>query len=432
MTSPWPAVAVLLPLGFGLAACAAVEGAGPPGAGPGTFIGATGLYGLIPHDAAPASRQVQDFLEHPHFAGVSVRTGWDDIEAVENAYDWSYVESMIVEARKHHKKIMLRVRPSWETPDWVYGAGAEPFWYYERNDGGRLHRMPVPWDPVFQAKWADFIAELGRRYDGHPDLVHVLITGASRSDCEMYLPGDGERGPSQPTWEAIGYTPARMVEAWTQVIDRWAAALPGTLLSLSLSSVLRDDGVVDAVAEYNTTRYPWRVAHKISYWSHGNDPSYTPTRAFLAGIDERTHGGVEAVSILSNMPDAARDAITWHAVLWAEPYPSNRNELQALYDEQQRHKQMVRSAQLRVSPQRRRVALSWTNPAGYTGFEGVRIVRKEGSHPAGPDDPLAVAVYEGVGSSTIDTGLAGGTTYHYTMYELPSRYTIAQAVATPR
>ena len=58
-------------------------------------------------------------------------------------HDWSYVDSMITEARGHGKRIMLRVRPSWETPDWVYDAGAEPFWYYERNDGGRLQRMPV-------------------------------------------------------------------------------------------------------------------------------------------------------------------------------------------------------------------------------------------------------------------------------------------------
>jgi hypothetical protein len=424
--------AATLHLAFGLSGGCAVEGAGPEGPGPATFIGATGLYGLVPHDAPPASMQVQAFLQHPHFAGVSVRTGWDNVEAVEDRYDWSYVDSMLAEARAHGKRIMLRVRPSWETPDWVYDAGAEPFWYHERNDGGRLQRMPVPWDPVYQSKWADFVAELGRRYGGNPDLVHVLITGASRSDCEMYLPANSERGSGQPTWEAIGYTPARMIEAWKQVIDRWVAALPNTLTSLSLSSVLHDDGVVEAVADYCTTRYPWRVAHKISYWSADNDPAYPPTSAFLSRIDERTHGGVEAVSLLPDMPDAVRDAIGWHAVLWAEPYPSNRDEMQALYDEQQRHKQMVLSTRFSASPLRFRVALSWTNPSGYEGFEKVRILRKTDGYPAGPDDPSAVTVYEGDGSSKLDAGLAGETRYYYTLYELPSRYKIGQAAATPR
>ena len=418
--------AAVLQLTLGLGACAAEA------AGPRTFIGATGLFGLVPHDAPPGSAQVQAFLQHPHFAGVSVRTGWDQIEAVEDVYDWSYVDSMIAEAREHGKRIVLRVRPSWETPDWVYDAGAEPFWYHERNDADRLHRMPVPWDPVFQAKWADFIAELGRRYSANPDLVHVLITGASRSDCEMYLPPNSERGAGQPTWEAVGYTPGRMIEAWKQVIDGWAAALPDTLVSLSLSTVLYDDGVIEAVAEYCSSRYPWRVAHKISYWSSNNDPAYRPTAAFLSRIDERTHGGVEAVSLLSDMPDAARDAIGWHAVLWAEPYPSNRDEMKALYLEQQWHKRLVLSTRFRAVPQAGSVALSWTRPPGDDGLARVRILRRTGDFPAGPDDPAAVVVYEGTGVSAADPAPPGDPTRYYSLYALPSRYTIAQASAIPR
>jgi hypothetical protein len=418
--------AAVLHLTLDLGACAAEA------AGPRTFIGATGLYGLVPHDAAPGSPQVQAFLQHPHFAGVSVRTGWERIEAVENVYDWSYVDSMIAEAGKHGKRIMLRVRPSWETPDWVYQAGAEPFWYHERNDGGRLQRMPVPWDPVFQARWADFIAELGRRYRANPGLVHVLITGASRSDCEMYLPANSERAAGQPAWEEVGYTPGRMIDAWKQVIDRWAAALPETLTSLSLSSVLYDDGVVEAVAEYCSTRYPWRVAHKISYWSSNNDPAYRPTAAFLSRVDERTHGGVEAVALLSDMPDAARDAIGWRAVLWAEPYPSNRDQMEDLYLEQQRHKEMVLSARLEAAPQHGRVALSWARPWRSEGFEGVRLLRRTDGFPAGPDDPAAVLVHQGKGSSAFDLARPGDPPRYYTLYALPSGYTIAQVTAVPR
>jgi hypothetical protein len=425
-------VAVALHLALGLAACA-VEGGGPQRAepaevGPSAFIEATGLFGLVPHDAPPAHAQVRDFLEHPHFAGLSVRTGWDDVEPVENVYDWSYLDSMIAEAQTHGKKIMLRVRPSWETPDWVYDAGAEPFWYYERNDGGKLHRMPVPWDPVFQAKWADFIAELGRRYAGHPDLVHVLVTGASRSDCEMYLPSNGERASSQATWEAIGYTPSRLIDAWKHWIDGWAAALPRTLVSLSLSSALYDDGVVEEVADYCTSRYPWRVALKISYWSAGNDPTFAPTRAFLSRIDERTHGGVEAVSLLSDMPDAARDAISWHAVLWAEPYPSNRHQMQALYDEQQRHKRIVLTTRFRASRRKGQVALSWAGD----GLEKVRILRRADVPPVGADDPLATIVHEGDGSSALDGGMSDATPLYYALFELPSKYTVAFATALPR
>jgi hypothetical protein len=204
------------------------------------------------------------------------------------------------------------------------------------------------------------------------------------------------------------------------------AALPATLTSLSLSSVLYDDGVVEEVAAYCTRRYPWRVAHKISYWSSSNDPSYTPTRAFLTAIDERTHGGVEAANLLSDMPDAARDAIAWRAVLWAEPYPSNRDQMQALYDEQQRHRRWVLATRLLATPEPGGVVLSWTRPSAEMGFERVRLLRRTDGYAAGPDDPSAAVVYEGTATSTTDH-----TPGYYTLYALPSGYTLAQAAVTP-
>jgi lysophospholipase L1-like esterase len=53
--------------------------------------------------------------------------------------------------------------------------------------------------------------------------------------------------------------------------------------------------------------------------------------------------------------------------------------------------------------------LSWTNPAGQ--FDAVKIVRKAGSAPVDPSD--GTVVYNGTGTSTSDTGLTNGTTYHY-------------------
>jgi len=61
-----------------------------------------------------------------------------------------------------------------------------------------------------------------------------------------------------------------------------------------------------------------------------------------------------------------------------------------------------------------RIDLSWTNP-DPAGAPGVRVVRREGSHPAGPDDGVVVAHGTGTGTAS-DTGLAGERVYYYTLF----------------
>lgn len=61
-----------------------------------------------------------------------------------------------------------------------------------------------------------------------------------------------------------------------------------------------------------------------------------------------------------------------------------------------------------------RIDLSWTNPAPAQA-PGVRVVRRTGTHPAGPDD--GVVVLQGTGlTSASDTGLQGETVYYYTLF----------------
>ena len=61
-----------------------------------------------------------------------------------------------------------------------------------------------------------------------------------------------------------------------------------------------------------------------------------------------------------------------------------------------------------------RIDLSWTNLAPAQA-PGVRVVRRTGTHPAGPDDGVVVAHGTGV-TSVSDTGLAGETVYYYTLF----------------
>ena len=74
------------------------------------------------------------------------------------------------------------------------------------------------------------------------------------------------------------------------------------------------------------------------------------------------------------------------------------------------------------------VTVSWTNPGSY--FAGVLIVKKAGSAPAGVWD--GQAVYNGTGTSFVDTGVAFDTTYYYRAYPCNPRrqYQTQGAVTT--
>ncbi len=59
------------------------------------------------------------------------------------------------------------------------------------------------------------------------------------------------------------------------------------------------------------------------------------------------------------------------------------------------------------------VYLSWTHSL-EPDFSGVRLIRKLGSFPTGPFD--GTLVYNGLATTTIDTGLTNGVTYYYGAY----------------
>src|SRR5438552_7712733 len=46
--------------------------------------------------------------------------------------------------------------------------------------------MPVPWDPLYKAKWEEFITALGAQYDNSPQLGYIVMTGFCQI-AEAYL-----------------------------------------------------------------------------------------------------------------------------------------------------------------------------------------------------------------------------------------------------
>jgi phage tail-like protein len=65
-------------------------------------------------------------------------------------------------------------------------------------------------------------------------------------------------------------------------------------------------------------------------------------------------------------------------------------------------------------PAGHRIDLRWENPAPNQ-YPGVRVVRREGTHPTTPNDGVLVAEGEGL-EAAVDHGLKGETVYYYTLF----------------
>ena len=115
---------------------------------------------------------------NPYVQGVLLRTFWSKIQPREGPIDWSFFDQGVALAAKYNKKLGLLITVGVTTPQWVYPAGAHEF--VVTTERGPRMSMPLPWGPVFQAKWGEVIRAFGARYDSNPQVAYVCAGGAGR------------------------------------------------------------------------------------------------------------------------------------------------------------------------------------------------------------------------------------------------------------
>jgi hypothetical protein len=138
------------------------------------------------------------------------------------------------------------------TPDWVYAAGATK---YNLQDGSHLS-MPLPWDPLFQAKWLAFVRALGARYDGNPALGYVVMSGFGQI-VETYV---AQTAQDTTRLTSMGGATAWKTAAKT-IISAYAEAFPTTPFILTAAKPFPTaDGVaaLQEVVDWGAMTYPGR------------------------------------------------------------------------------------------------------------------------------------------------------------------------------
>ena len=207
-----------------------------------------------------------NLTDNPYITGVYIIYHWRLLEPRPGQLDFSRLDQVIEQVRRHGRYYKLAINPGIYSPDWLYAKGAQAFDTLGSNPARKQIyqkpiRIPVPWDPVFQASYFDTLARVAEHYWNDPQFRAVTLTVATFMSPEWHLP----RSPDDMRqWQRLGKYPERLEHVWEQGIDRFARLFPNQFLVLEASSYpLGLKKLGDAVVQYGATRYAGRFAVQI-------------------------------------------------------------------------------------------------------------------------------------------------------------------------
>jgi hypothetical protein len=134
---------------------------------------------------------------HPQVSIDYLRLYWNLFEPVRGQYRWDLLDHALNTAHSRGQTLMFRIMP--------YGTDKTndvPVWYRDmvgpETERATSKVRTDPEDPRYLKLFGAMVREIGRRYDGHPDLeaIDVSIVGA-------WGEGAGSAALSQPAREAL-------------------------------------------------------------------------------------------------------------------------------------------------------------------------------------------------------------------------------------
>jgi hypothetical protein len=159
---------------------------------------------------------------------------WSQMEPEEGRIDVAKFDGLLARARKAGQKLAFRVMCAGTddgylyVPKWLKDRGCKGF-EYQYGGKGPVHWVPDFEDPLFQKAHFRFIEDLGKRYDGHPDLDLVDIGSVG-------LWGEWHMSSTKVSMPAP--------ETRLKIIEAWVRAFPKSPKAMLIGDT---DGVKEAV-----------------------------------------------------------------------------------------------------------------------------------------------------------------------------------------
>jgi Ca2+-binding RTX toxin-like protein len=154
-----------------------------------------------------------------HITGVSLNLVWGVIEPTNGTYNWATLDGEIAKALANGKEISLAVTPNRiDAPGWMFDTGAEKISLPVAKLDGQMIDIAAPWDAQYQAQYAEMMQALSDHLKTIPGayeaVTAVKITGINQITPETRLPVSGPNSDATAIWQAAGYTPDKIIDAW--------------------------------------------------------------------------------------------------------------------------------------------------------------------------------------------------------------------------
>jgi hypothetical protein len=195
--------------------------------------------------------------------GLDFLAQWCNLEPHPDVFNWAPLDTVFEQAQASGKFVILTLIPGFETPSWAL-AGVQGFTSsFSYNTAGDTNAadarvLPLPWDPTYLGRWFTFLRAVADRYGDDRSFRAIEAAGPTSVSTEMTLPdltgsqtipgypeivdgglpasygGKKLGGSDIAAWEAAGYTPAKLVGAWTQAFATYHQIFRNQFMALAL------------------------------------------------------------------------------------------------------------------------------------------------------------------------------------------------------
>ena len=205
-------------------------------------------------------------LKFAYIDGITLYIAWNEVEPEEGQYRWEVIDEALKRAQAENKILNIGVFPNFRAPKFVFDAGVATFDHtkWAQHDGVRtVVKAPLPWDPVYIAKWKDIIKALAKRYDGENKLGYIALTGPNLQAVEMSINLQDEDDLSK--FKAAGFSNETLIKAWKEVIDCYEQNFKTAKSALIMGLVQKDIFPAQEIARYAAQKLGNRFVVKIAF-----------------------------------------------------------------------------------------------------------------------------------------------------------------------
>lgn len=140
------------------------------------------FYSNIPANYGSKLEPADTLDDFPGLSTVYLRVPWAYLEPREGQFNWALLDTPAQRWIAKGKRVAFRVScsESWlpfATPEWVKEAGAKGVFYHFGKGPAEDGKLWDPdfGDPVFLQKLEAFLAAMGARYDGNPNVAFIDV-----------------------------------------------------------------------------------------------------------------------------------------------------------------------------------------------------------------------------------------------------------------